>query len=68
MLVAGLAKLSRVEGLRSIMVETQPSNLQGLDFCLAMGFRLCGYNDRYHINDPKTAKDVAVFLSLDLQT
>ncbi len=52
--------------LRSIIVETQPSNRNAMDFYLSNGFRLCGFNDRYYTNKPVSSKDIAIFFSLDL--
>ncbi len=52
--------------LRAIIVETQPANRDAMDFYLAIGFRLCGFNDRYYTNSPSTSKDIAIFFSLDL--
>ena len=65
-LMRALAAEARRRGLRSIIVETQPGNQAALDFYLALGLRICGYNDRYYTNAPKGSRDVALFLSLDL--
>lgn len=66
MLVEELCIKSREAGLRSIIVETQPSEKDAMDFYLSNNFRLCGFNDRYYTNTPKTSKDIAIFLSIDL--
>ncbi len=65
-LVRALAQRARRQGLRSIIVETQPYIREGIDFYLRTGFRMCGYNDRYYTNAPKTSRDIALFFSLDL--
>ncbi len=65
-LVDEFSRLARVMQLRAIVVETQPGNKEGMDFYLASGFRLCGYNDRYYTNHPKTSQEIALFFSLDL--
>jgi len=65
-LVQSLAGRARKAGLRAIIVETQPSVREGMDFYLHNGFRLCGYNDRYYTNNPTTSKEIALFFSLDL--
>jgi ribosomal protein S18 acetylase RimI-like enzyme len=64
-LVNELTKLAKENGLRAIIVETQPDNKSGMDFYLALGFRLCGYNDRYYTNNPKSSHEIALFFSLD---
>jgi ribosomal protein S18 acetylase RimI-like enzyme len=65
-LVSEFARLARRHRLRAIIVETQPDNKDGMDFYLANGFRLCGYNDRYYTNRPRSSHEIAVFFSLDL--
>jgi N-acetylglutamate synthase-like GNAT family acetyltransferase len=65
-LVNELTKLSKENGLRAIIVEAQADNKNGMDFYLAIGFRLCGYNDRYYTNNPKSSHEIALFFSLDL--
>lgn len=53
-------------GLRTVIVETQPGNREANEFYEAMGLRICGYNDRYYTNVPENAKDTALFYSLDI--
>ena len=65
-LVSEFSKLAKEHGLRAIIVETQPDNKEGMDFYLTNGFRLCGLNDRYYTNRPRSSHDIAVFFSLDL--
>lgn len=62
-----LSSISAESGLRAIIVETQPSNRDAMDFYLSRGLRMCGYNDRYYSNRPESSKDIAIFLSLDLE-
>lgn len=66
-LIDEFAKLAKQNGLRAIIVETQPDNKGGMDFYLSNGFRLCGFNDRYYTNNPKSSREIAVFFSLDLE-
>jgi ribosomal protein S18 acetylase RimI-like enzyme len=66
MLLNELAKLAKEKGLRAIIVETQPDNKGAMDFYLANGLKLCGYNDRYYTNSPKSSREIALFFSLDL--
>jgi len=66
-LVSEFSRIARQNQLRAIIVETQPSNKDGVDFYLSNGFRLCGFHDRYYTNHPKSSKDIAIFLSLDLE-
>ena len=61
-----LTKLAKENGLRAIIVGTQPDNKSGMDFYLAIGFRLCGYMDRYYTDNPKSSHEIALFFSLDL--
>jgi len=65
-LMEALAARAREEGLRAVIVETQPDNKEAMDFYLGHGLRLCGYNDRYYTNKPKNSHQIAVFFSLDL--
>ncbi len=65
-LVSEFSKYARFHTLRCIIVETQPDNKDGMDFYLANGFRLCGFNDRYYTNTPRSSHDIAIFFSLDL--
>lgn len=65
-LMQTLARRARKAGLRAIIVETQPSVKEGMDFYLHKGFRLCGYNDRYYTNNPTTSREIALFFSLNL--
>ena len=65
-LVQELSNNAMNRGARAIIVETQPGNKEAMDFYLSNGFRLCGYNDRYYTNHPKSSKDIAIFFSLDL--
>jgi GNAT superfamily N-acetyltransferase len=65
-LISEFTKLAKQHRLRAIIVETQPDNRDGMDFYMANGFRLCGFNDRYYTNHPKSSHDLAVFFSLDL--
>ncbi len=67
-LISEFSKYARHHRLRGIIVETQPDNADGMDFYLANGFRLCGINDRYYTNSPKSSHDIAIFFSLDLDT
>ena len=62
-----LAIRAREKELRAIIVETQLENKNAMDFYLKKGFRMCGYNDRYYTNIPKSSHDIAIFFSLDLQ-
>ncbi len=65
-LIAGLSHIGKKRGIRSVIAETQPSNIVAMDFYISQGFRLCGFNDRYYTNTPKSSRDVAIFFSLDL--
>ena len=65
-LVDEFARVAKEKQLRAIIVETQPDNKEGMDFYLTNGFRLCGYNDRYYTNSPKSSHEIALFFSLDL--
>ena len=65
-LLERLSVISVDFGFRTIIVETQTGNKDAIDFYLANGLRFCGSNDRYYTNHPKTAKDIAIFFSLDL--
>ena len=65
-LIQSLAEKAKENNLRSIIVETQLGRKEGIDFYLSRGFRMCGYNDRYYTNVPKTGDDIAVFFSLDI--
>lgn len=65
-LVSGLSHLAEEDGLRAIVAETQPGNQAAVGFYLSNGFRLCGYNDRYYTNSPRSPDEVALFFSLDL--
>ena len=66
-IIQALAQRTKQRGLRAIIVETQLDNKQGMDFYLSRGFRLCGYNDRYYTNHPRSSHEIAIFFSLDLQ-
>lgn len=66
LLVSELSNNAKKRNARAIIVETQPSNKEAMDFYLSNGFRLCGYNDRYYTNEPRSSKDIAIFFSLDL--
>lgn len=66
-IVQALAKRAKQRELRAIIVETQLDNKQGMDFYLSKGFRLCGYNDRYYTNNPRSSHEIAIFFSLDLR-
>jgi ribosomal protein S18 acetylase RimI-like enzyme len=66
-LIDEFARVAKEKQLRAIIVETQPDNKEGMDFYLANGFRLCGYNDRYYTNSPKSSHEIALFFSLDLE-
>jgi ribosomal protein S18 acetylase RimI-like enzyme len=61
-----LAKMAKERGLRAIIAETQMDNKVAMDFYLKRGLRLCGYNDRYYTNTPRSTHDIAVFFALDL--
>jgi len=47
--------------VRSLIVEA-PSKSNALPLFLSVGFRKCGYNDRYYSN---TGEESAIFLSFD---
>jgi ribosomal protein S18 acetylase RimI-like enzyme len=66
-MVGELARLSKERGLRAIIAETQPENRNAIDFYMANGFRMCGYNDRYYTNRPSSSKEIALFFSLDVE-
>lgn len=61
-----LATKAKEKGLRAIIVETQPDNKIAMDFYLKKGFKLCGYNDHYYINNPKSSHEIAIFFAFDL--
>jgi ribosomal protein S18 acetylase RimI-like enzyme len=65
-LINEFARVAKEKQLRAIIVETQPDKKDGIDFYLANGFRLCGYNDRYYTNHPQSSREIALFFSLDL--
>lgn len=61
-----LVMRAKEKGLRAIIVETQPDNKVAMDFYLKKGFRLCGYNDHYYTNSPKSSHEIAIFFALDI--
>jgi len=67
-LVMGLIERASCNLLRSIIVETQPGRKEAIDFYMSQGLRMCGYNDRYYTNEPKSSDEIAIFFSLDLPT
>lgn len=48
--------------LTRLMVETQTRNAPAVQFCTALGFSFCGYNDRYF-----DQQDIAIFLGQNLR-
>ena len=66
-LLLGMSRLAKDRDLRAIIVETQPDNKDAMDFYMANGLRMCGYNDRHYTNLPKSSHEIALFFSLDLE-
>ncbi len=59
-----LNKAKGMDGYRCIIAEAPAKD--GIDkFYGKLGFRKCGYNDRYYTNDDNG--DIAVFMSYDLK-
>jgi GNAT superfamily N-acetyltransferase len=48
--------------LTRLMVETDTRNTPAIQFCNALGFAFCGYNDRYFDH-----QDIAIFLGQNLR-
>ena len=61
-----IRKFCARNGLRTVIIETQPGNREANEFYEAMGLRICGYNDRYYTNAPENAMDTALFYSMDI--
>ncbi len=66
LLVRELGSRARAAGLRAIVAETQPDNVVAVSFYRKVGFRFCGYNDRYYTNAPRSEHEVAVFYCLEV--
>ncbi|MGC8538932.1 MAG: GNAT family N-acetyltransferase, partial [Candidatus Micrarchaeia archaeon] len=59
-----LSKARRMKGYRSIIAEAPAK--EGIDkFYAKLGFRKCGYNDRWYTN--RGNGDIAIFMSYDLE-
>ncbi len=65
-LIEELRKKAHEKGIRAILIETQPGNLEANEFYNSLGLRICGYNDRYYTNRPETPRDIAIFYSIDI--
>lgn len=61
-----IKKFCKRNGLRTVIIETQPGNREANEFYEAMGQGICGYNDRHHTNAPESAKDTALFYSMNI--
>ena len=66
LLIRELGSRARATGLRAIVAETQPENAGAVSFYRKVGFRFCGYNDRYYTNAPRSEHEVAVFYCLEV--
>lgn len=65
-LIGRIRQICLEKGLRTVIVETQPDNTGAAGFYESMGMRICGYNDRLYTNTPSTARDIAIFYSMDI--
>lgn len=65
-LVERLIEECYTRNLRTLVIETQPRNTDSNEFYQALGFRICGYNDRYYTSKPEGPGDIALFYSLDI--
>jgi ribosomal protein S18 acetylase RimI-like enzyme len=53
---------AREQGLKTILAETTTKNYPAICFYQKLGFRFCGFNDHYYIN-----QDIALFFVLALR-
>jgi ribosomal protein S18 acetylase RimI-like enzyme len=65
-LVGAAAAWARGRGLRALWVEPRAENADAIAFYLALGFRVAGFNDRWHANDDDAAGRPTLFLYLEL--
>ncbi len=61
-LLARAVEHARSRGLRALWVEPQNDNGDAIDFYMARGFRLSGFNDRMYSNANDERQQVTLFL------
>lgn len=65
-LVQAAAAWARGRSLRGLWVEPRAENADAIEFYLALGFRLSGYNDCWHANTDDAPGQQTVYMYLDL--
>jgi ribosomal protein S18 acetylase RimI-like enzyme len=65
-LVEAAASWAQGRPLRGLWVEPRADNGGAIDFYLSLGFRLSGYNDRWHANTDDAPGRQTVYMYLDL--
>lgn len=65
-LVEAAAAWARERPLRGLWVEPRAENGGAIEFYLSLGFRLSGYNDRWHANTDDSLGKQTVYMYLDL--
>jgi len=65
-LVQAAAAWARERSLRGLWVEPRAENGDAIEFYLALGFRLSGYNDRWHANTDDAPGQQTIYMYLEL--
>lgn len=65
-LVDAAAAWARGRPLRGLWVEPRAENADAIEFYLTLGFRLSGYNDRWHSNRDDAPGQQTLYMYLDL--
>jgi len=65
-LVEAAAAWGRERSLRALWVEPRAENADAIEFYLALGFRLSGYNDRLHSNTDDAPGQQTIYMYLEL--
>lgn len=65
-LVQAAASWARERSLRGLWVEPRAENGDAIAFYLTLGFRLSGYNDRWHANTDDAPGQQTIYMYLDL--
>ena len=65
-LVDAALEFARSRGLRALWAEPRADNAEAIDFYLALGFRIAGFNDRMYSNSDDEAGRVTLLMYRDL--
>lgn len=65
-LVDGALEFARSRVLRALWVEPRADNAEAVDFYLALGFRIAGFNDRMYSNRDHEAGRATLFMYREL--